>query len=180
MTTPAKKHLDDDQIIKAVVDRADLDRQLQQHLEGCRRCQSQIEALTLDLGKIAHIAAESSPVVKRPFRAPAANKSRVGWLPFGRRLTTGLAVAMACIIVGGLYWQHRADQRSQQIAREMHEAKQLMLQVNRLVENPLPEAIITIGAEGVNDHDEDFFKFLIPDESGDTALSRMRTKGLRT
>lgn len=164
-------HLNEEEIIMAVVDAEDLGRLQQQHLSQCSRCRSQIEAMNDDLTNMVRIAEAASPVVTKPFRAPATDKRRAGWLPFGRKLSTGLAVVVACVIIGGLFWQNQVSNRRQQFAREMLEAEQLMQQVNLLVENPLPETIMTIGAEGIGEHDEDFFKFLIPDESIHTTIS---------
>lgn len=179
MNTAGHQHLNEEEIIMAVVDTADLNRPQQKHLADCSRCRSQIEALSGDLSKMAQIAEATSPAITKPFRVPAADSGQTGWLPFGRRLATGLAVAVACIIIGGLYLQNHLDNRSLRFAKEMHEAEQLMRQVDRLVENPLPDTIMTISAEGVVENDEDFFKFLIPDENGDAAISRIGKKGLR-
>lgn len=180
MNTAENSHLNAEEIIRAVVDAADLEGSQRQHLAGCSRCRAQIEALTGDLDKMAQIAEASSPKVTRAFRAPAADAEPRAWLPFGRRLATALAVALACIIVGGLFLQNHLSNRSQRFAREMHEAEQLMRQVNQLVENPLPQTIMNIGAESVAENDEDFFRFLIPDENGDAAISRIWKKGLLT
>lgn len=180
MNTAKHQHLNEDEIIKAIVDTDDLNRPQQHHLADCSHCRSRIEALSGDLSKMAQIAQATSPAVTRPFRAPAADRGHSGWLPFGRRLATGLAVAVACIIIGGLFLQNHLGNRSLQIAQEMHDAEQLMRQVDRLVENPLPETIMTISAEGAVGNDEDFFKFLIPDENGDAAISRIVKKGMLT
>ena len=173
-------HLSEEEIIIAIVDTADLDRFQQQHLAQCSQCRSQIEAMNNDLVHMGRIAESTSPKVTQLFRAPSAGKERTVWLPFGRKLAAGLAVAIACVIVGGLFWQNQLSNRRQQFAREMLEAELLMRQVNVLVENPLPETIMTIGAEGVDKHDEDFFRFLIPDESANATISRNGKKGLIT
>lgn len=180
MNTTANNHLSEEEIITAVVDTADLNRLQQQHLTGCSRCRSQIEALSGDLRIMAKIAEASSPAVKRPFRAPATERPGTGWVPFGRKWAAGVAVALACAVIGGLLWQSQLSNQRRQLAREMLEAEQLMRQVDRLVENPLPETVMSIGAEGVAGLDEDFFRFLIPSETGDEAISRIGKKGLLT
>ena len=180
MNTAEHQHLNEEEIITAVVDTADLDRPQQQHLADCNHCRSQIEALSGDLNKMAQIAEATTPAVTKPFRAPTADGRHTGWLPLGRKLATGLALTVACIIIGGLYLQNHLDNRSMRLAQEMHEAEQLMRQVDQLVENPLPETIMTISAEGVVENDEDFFKFLIPDETGDAAISQNAMKGMLT
>ena len=179
MKTAENYHLNEEEIIIAVVDAADLDRSQRRHLAECGQCRSQIEAMNGDLNEMARIAEAASPAVQRPFRAKSTEKEGTGWLPFGRRLAVGLAVALACVVVGGV-WQHQLSNRRQQFAREMLEAEQLMHQVNLLVENPLPKTIMTIGAEGTDEHDEEFFRFLIPDESANATISRSGKKGLMT
>jgi predicted anti-sigma-YlaC factor YlaD len=178
MNSVENNHLSEKEILVAVVDAADLDRPRRQHLAACGHCRSQIEAVTGDLAQMSRIAESTSPAVKRPFRAPPQERARRHRLPFGRRLAAGLAVAVACIIVGGIYWQNQLQQR--QFVQEMAEAEQLMRQVDLLVENPLPQTIMSISAEGLGAHDEDFFRFLIPDESRDSTLSRSAKKGLIT
>jgi len=180
MKPPENIHLDEEEIIMAVVDADDLGRPQQQHLSQCSQCRSQIEAMNDDLTQLGQIAEAASPVVTKPFRAPSTRKEHAGWMPFGRKLATGLAIAVACVIIGGLFWQNQVSNRRQQFAREMAEAEQLMQQVDLLVDNPLPATIMTIGAEGIDEHDEDFFRFLIPDESSNTTISRIGKKGLIT
>lgn len=178
MNTTDHEHLNEKEIVIAVVDAADLDRPRQRHLAACGQCRSQIEAVTADLAQMSRIAESTSPAVTRPFRAPPQEQASHHRLPFGRRLAAGLAVAVACIIVGGIYWQNQLQQRH--FEKEMAEAEQLMRQVDLLVENPLPQTIMSISAEGLGAHDEDFFRFLIPDESRDSTLSRSAKKGLIT
>jgi predicted anti-sigma-YlaC factor YlaD len=180
MNTAGNDHLSEEEIVAAVVDTADLNRLRQRHLTECGQCRSHVEALTDDLAQMGRIAESASPAVKRPFRAPSKAPERNRRLPFGRKLAAGLAVAVACIVVGGIFWQNQSTRRQQHVAREMQEAEQLMRQVNLLVENPLPQTIMTISAEGLSAHDEDFFRFLIPDESREATLSRSATKGLIT
>lgn len=178
MITSENNHLSEEEIIIAVVDAADLNRLRRLHLAQCGQCRSQIEAVTDDLNRIGRIAESTSPAVKRPFRAPSTVRGHARRRPFGRRLAAGLTVAVACVVIGGLLWQNQLKQRD--FAREMAEAEQLMRQVDRLVENPLPKTIMTIAAEGTTEHDEDFFRFLIPEENGDTTTSRSGKKGLIT
>ncbi len=180
MRTADNLHLNEDEIIMAVVDTTDLDQRQQRHLADCGHCRSQIEALSGDLKKMAQMAEATCPAVTKPFRAPVKDSGALDWLPSGRKLASGLAVAVACIIIGGLYLQSQLSNRSERFARELAEAEQLMLQVDRLVENPLPETIMTISAEGVVEHDEKFFRFLIPDETADAAISGLGKKGLLT
>ena len=181
MNTAKHQHLNEDEIIKAIVDTDDLNRPQQHHLADCSHCRSRIEALSGDLSKMAQTRTSDKP---GGHKTVSEHRQRIrgttGWLPFGRRLATGLAVAVACIIIGGLFLQNHLGNRSLRIAQEMHDAEQLMRQVDRLVENPLPETIMTISAEGAVGNDEDFFKFLIPDENGDAAISRIVKKGMLT
>ena len=146
MNTTKNYHLNEEEIIMAVVDTADLDLSQQQHISQCSRCRSQIQAMNDDLADMGRIAESTSPKVTRPFRAPSGQPERTGRFRFGRKLAAGLAVTIACVIVAGLFWQNQLSHRRQQFAREMLEAEQLMRQVNVLVENPLPETIMSIGA----------------------------------
>lgn len=177
MTPEATNHLDENALIAGLVDPAELHEDQRRHLADCPRCRAQIEALSGDLEKMARVAEILSPKPAGPIRAPWESPRRAARTPFARRFAIGLALATVCLLLGGLYWQDLMDRRH---ARGMIEARQLMREINALVENPLPPAVMALSPDSGTANDEDFFKFLIPEEPGKPALSRIGEKGLRT
>lgn len=177
MTPEATNHLDENALIAGLVDPAELHEDQRRHLADCSRCRAQIEALSGDLEKMARIAERLSPRPAGPLRAPWESSRPPARPSFARRFAIGLALATVCLLLGGLYWQDLMDRRH---ARGMIEARQLMREINALVENPLPPAVMALSPESGAANDEDFFKFLIPEEPGKPALSRIGEKGRRT
>jgi hypothetical protein len=178
MKTATRHHLDENALLRALVDPEELNPDQREHLAACGQCREEIAVLSGDLEKMVRVAENLSPRPERPIRVPSEKAPRrFGRLPFGRRMAAGMAAAMVCLIAGGLYWQHVLDRRH---AQAMIDARQLMVEINALVENPLPPVVMGLSAEVGAGNDEDFFRFLIPEESGKPVLSRIGEKGLRT
>jgi predicted anti-sigma-YlaC factor YlaD len=159
------KHLDEDQLIRAVVDATDLPAGVQTHLAECDHCRAGKESLEQELVNLGQMAERLAPKPQRRIVLPASKTKRSILRFLDRRsLIAAAATAAAALIV---FWgtnivrdlsEHRAENRT----AEMLEAKQLMTQVNNLVDNALPNFYLEISGEKYADYDEEFYQFLIP------------------
>jgi len=57
------------------------------------------------------------------------------------------------------------------------EAKQLMTEVNMLVDNALPPLYLNISAENNSDYDQEFYQFLIPQIESENLTSYRWKRG---
>ena len=97
------KHLTEDQITVAVVDRSDLDRPVREHLAQCPDCSRRLEELAGDLALIGSLARRATPD-KRLEARPEAWLDRFlrAWRPAAAGLVAaGLLIAGAWLWPGG-------------------------------------------------------------------------------
>lgn len=158
-------HLNDDQLVLAVVDLAELPPPLREHLSTCPHCQANQERIEQDLAQLGQMAEHFAPTPTKPVSLPAEeSRSSVRW-SWGWRTYVGAAIAATLALI--LVWRAPVlrtpsggdgDMRAQ----EMQEAEQLMTEVASLVENALPPAYEDISAESSAGLDEEFMQFVVP------------------
>ena len=67
--------------------------------------------------------------------------------------------------------------RAANLTAEMRDAKQLMTEVNSLVDNALPSFYLEIADGPKSDYDEEFYQFLIPPIEEKTVTSEQGKRG---
>ena len=158
-------HLKEDDILKAVIDEADLPGQLQQHLVNCSDCRLRKEQLKQELAQLGQLAERYAPEPQRRVRIP---QQKVRSPVFSRGLAFSAAAAAAVILVVWGTFLIRSQQQGSigNLAQDMVEAERLMTEINGLVENALPQVYLDIVGETSLNLDDEFIDFLIPtDES---------------
>jgi predicted anti-sigma-YlaC factor YlaD len=165
MNTNTDKHLDEDQLIRAVVDATDLPAAVQTHLADCDQCRAgkeNFEKQLVDLGQMAeHLAPKPQRRIVLP--SPKSERTFSSFFEWRSLAVAAATVAAVLIVVWGTnlvrdITEHRSASRT----AEMVEAKQLMTEVNMLVDNVLPTIYLEIAGEKNADYDEEFYQFLIP------------------
>ncbi|UCD78121.1 MAG: hypothetical protein JSW26_22340 [Desulfobacterales bacterium] len=165
MNPHTDKHLDEDQLIQAVVDASDLPASAQTHLTGCDQCRAGKESFEQELVHLGQMAQRFAPKPQRQIVLPPPKTERTLLRFFDwRSMAVAVATVAAVVIVvwgtnfvRGIY-EHRAANRT----AEMIEAERLMTEVNTLVDNALPTIYLEISGEKNDDYDEEFYQFLIP------------------
>ncbi len=74
-TDNATRHLNDDELLEAVVDVDDLKEDRRSHLKACPACTEQLETLQGRLAQLGRTAERMAPAPRRPFRLSAESKS---------------------------------------------------------------------------------------------------------
>ncbi len=140
MSMPSEKHLDYDELLKAVVDASDLPDGLREHLDHCPQCQEQLQRTTQRLESIGRIAARLAPEPSRSVRVHGRRQARRP-LGGGRMKSFMAMAAVAMLVVLVSVWSRHffAPSGSDQVG-------QLIADVNRLVENPLPAGYSSLAA----------------------------------
>jgi hypothetical protein len=164
------KHLREEQIIWAVIDKQELAGDLQQHLLECDLCKGKVARFSNELDEFGQKAKQSVPPLSRQIRLPAAAPKRIrhndGWLPiFG-------AVAMAGLVVFfyfmGMKTIPPVPVSPVQSQESLLEDESLMREISELVEYPLTDDIYEVtGKNGTDYDDDDFLDFDVPEMQDD-------------
>ncbi len=165
MSTNEDLHLDEDQLLWAVVVEAELPLPLQEHLSACPQCRANKERFERDLARLGQMAERFAPSPKGPVSLPVEEpRGSIGW-SWGWRAYVSAAVAAALVVI--LVWwspvhRNTPGDNGDLLAREMEEAEQLMTEVSMLVENALPPVYLDISVESGVGFDEEFMQFVVP------------------
>ncbi len=165
MNTNQDAHLNEDQLLRAFVDKTGLPDTAQAHLAGCPLCRAKKQRIENDLAALGKIAGMSVPKQQKRVRLPAdASPSRKlpGWY---RHTAMGAAVAVL-LIIGVIWWPGSGllvpDNNTPVAAWDSQDDEKFMAQVRVLTENDLPQVYLDI-SEGLDyEDDEEFIDFVVP------------------
>lgn len=172
---PEVFHLNEDDILQAVIAEADLSELQQQHLSECSRCRTNKERLENELANLGRLAERYSP---EPLRRVTLEDNKIRSSFLFRGFAAGLAAAAVIIVVWAIFLI-RGQQPGNvgNLAQNMVEAEKLMTEVNVLVQNALPPVYLDIVGETDFNMDEDFIDFLIPTNGDAPRISALAKKG---
>jgi hypothetical protein len=178
MKTNFKKHLEDEQLLQAIIDHEDLSTDVQGHLKDCQYCKGQIENLQETLEGFGNKAQANVPASMRNVYLPAEDsefwRSRFHlWRP-----AYGLAIIAIALLV--FLWPRpeqifEVEQFSFSV--EPVEDEMLMQEISELVENAMPEEFYEITSD-MQDGLDDFLQFVIPDYIDDTQSYKFNDGGV--
>ncbi len=169
-------HLRENDILQAVIDDTDLSVPRQRHLLECPQCRSQKERLENELTRLGQLAEHYVPEPQRRVRV-AEQEVRAPF--FNRGFVFSAAAVAAVIIVVWATFLIRSQQQGSigNLAQNMVEAERLMMEIDVLVENALPQVYLDIIGETKLNLDQDFLDFLIPTPDDATQISASAKKG---
>ena len=165
-------HLDEDDIIRAVVDQKDLPQSLQHHLADCPSCQARYRKLSGPLFQLGRIAQDLVPGPKHSIVLPEPSRSKRLWfLPWQwpSFVTGGLAITA---VLAFLLWFQLSTTHTpspwELLDQEMTEDQNFMSEIRLLEEYALPQIYSHISGEFTSEDREAFEQFLIPTLQEDT------------
>ena len=167
MNSNNKHHLNEEQLIQAVVDASDLPASVQAHLTACDQCRAGQESFAQELLNLGQMAERLAPKPQRRIVLPVPKTRRtiLSFLHWRNLVAAAATVAAVLIVIWGTNTvRDLSEQRAENRTAEMREAKQLMTEVNMLVDNALPSFYLEISGEKNADYDEKFYQFLIPSD----------------
>lgn len=165
MNLDNEQHLDEQQLIQAVVDENDLPRSMQTHLVSCHQCRSSKESFEQELARLGQLAERYAPKPQKRITLPVHEVRSTLWTFVNWRHAIGAAATVAAVLF--VFWgtttlRNLTEFETAGVPSELMEAKRLMTEVNMLVENALPPLYLEISAESKPDYDKEFYQFLIP------------------
>ena len=184
MKSESMQHLNEDQIIQAVVDANDLPPSVQVHLAECSQCLNDRNSFEHEMILLGQKVEQFVPKPRRRIILPVqkTGNSFRNWLDWHNLAAAATTVAAVFILVWGTNLARNfSDPQSSNLTAEMMEAEILMTEVNTLVDNALPAFYLEISGEKNTGFDEEFYQFLIPtvEEKALRSRKQINKQGLR-
>ncbi|MDR3555876.1 MAG: hypothetical protein P4L55_14055 [Syntrophobacteraceae bacterium] len=147
-------HLDDSQIIEALINEEGRDGVLRRHLSECSACRAQKEGLQASLAQFGEISRGRIPL---SYRKPKFIDKNAGARVRAWRIHPALAVCAALALLV-LFLTPLAIERDKLftkavVYREMLQDQKFMAEIRNLEENPLPGFYVDISGRGAEKPD---------------------------
>ena len=174
-------HLNEDQILLAIMDDGDLSQDLRGHLSTCPQCQADKKRVEDDLARLGQLAGSLAPLPKKPFSLPAEKQPQSSWVwTWNFKTALGLAIASILIIFvmgeQAIFKITRSEKQGIQtqeiVEKENFEDEELMTTISALSKNSLPKEYRDIAVGSDPKIDEGFLEFIAP-AIEDDSLNRM-------
>ena len=163
MNRQKNNHLDDDQLLWAVVDEAELSASLGEHLSSCPECFARKERLEQKLTRLGQKAETFTPSPGKKVSLTIDVARSPHWWSWG--WLTALVVSLAAMLI--VLWSSNLfipspDRVATRLNQEMLEDERFMAEISLLEENALPSLFGDISQEGSSVFDEEFMEFVVP------------------
>jgi len=167
------KHLNEKQLLMAMVDGNDLSAEARAHLEECPQCLERVKELEQELIALGNMAERVSPRQQKRVSLDAKPRHAGSW--FWNLRTAAGATVMVVLTVTLLWWSPLSRTTPDVISEvTFQEPDQLMTDIDRLVDNPLPSIYMYISGESQQEPDNDSGKSVVPSAGN---INNPATKG---
>lgn len=175
-------HLPEQLIIASIVDYEDLSEQSREHLENCKTCCAQREALLSSLEGLSNTARTFCPPVSTHPGAWNMESQPRWWNVFTLpKPMFALAGTLATILIALVLLQSpRAPVnivRPQVPDMAVAAPRPYTEDVYEIVENTLPPVFMDLAGESYTEWDQDFYDFLVPEADNETVTLGNNLKG---
>lgn len=183
MSFKEENHLDEDQLIRAIVDETDLSPSVRDHLSSCLLCRAGMEQIEQDLTDLGKVAERLAPATHRKISLPVEKPSRIyRWL-HDWRISSGAIAAVAVVIV--MIWLSIPKtiiiEDTFDIMTEISwEDDDFMTEISALAENALPQVYLDITGESYSSLDDEFIEFVVPSAETDSLSYDQERKGVKS
>jgi hypothetical protein len=179
--TSNRPHLDDDQLVRAVVDEAELPSPLREHLSACPVCRANRDQTAKSLARLGQMAEHFAPSSTKPIALPVKEPRTIVRWSWGWRTFVGAAVAAALALT--VLWRAPALRtppvdNGNTLAVEMQEAEEFMTEIAMLVDNALPAVYLDISPESSTGVDEESMDFVVPSDEDESLTYNHRKRGV--
>jgi len=180
LTATSNNHLAESQILQAIVDLSDLSDDQRAHLEACPVCMAEKDRLDRMLSQLGNMAQASAPaVINRPVLPDRRPGFLLEWF-FTIRPLAQIAVPVLLVLIvvtAVLVLRPGQDRHMAFVEVQMIDPEQLMSDIDRLIENPLPQELQTMISITEIDPDEDFMEYIVPTTENDPLSNILGKKG---
>lgn len=161
-------HLNEDQLIRAVVDAQDLPAEIRQHLASCPMCREKKHYFETVLSNLEEMTETFSPLPQRKITLPDHQPflRKIRWLAAP---LPAFAAGLALFLLMLNTWYPGPGKVSDenlrvQVVREAEDAPQLITEISALEEYTLPDIYQDISGESYGYFDNEFMDFIVPTE----------------
>ena len=180
MIATSNKHLEEEQILQAIVDISDLPNDQQAHLAACPVCLAEKGRLDKMLLQVGNMAKASAPAVTGRLVLPDRHPGFLQRWIFGAGPWARIAVPALLILIlvtSVLVLQPDQDKHMSVVTEQTIDPEQLLSDIDRLIENPLPQELQTMISIVEIDPDEDFMEYIVPTTENDPLSNVPGKKG---
>jgi len=158
------EHITQDELIMAVIDKTSLTPEKRDHLDACRICGSQAERLGRDLTSLGDMVKAVVPPMRTAITLPEAEVREPARPWWGMRLAYGsaLAAALVVLILAVPVFRVTPDNKMEVMYQNILSDAKLMLEIDRMVEDPMPDAWAASYDESEAGEDEDSIDDIVP------------------
>lgn len=172
-------HINEDQLIIAVIDQNDLPAAVRLHLSKCPACQEKKRQLDQELGNLGRMAREFAPLPKRKAShilshiLDGIQKTNTGlwsWRPLFAASFAALFLIAGIWMTSPPVKNTSQEQMTARIINEMEEDQYFILEIKALEENALPDFYPYVSGESDRYFDEEFINFVVPVEETNSSV----------
>ncbi len=140
MSMRQKVHVDEVQILRAIVDETDLPPNVREHLADCETCGALKARIEEDLANLGATARRLVPESRRRISVPYETRRFLpSWLNLLRPVTAGLATAVVLsVVLVFVFFRTTPENKTAKLYREMIEDEKLISEVTSLEDDALP------------------------------------------
>jgi len=157
------EHITADELVMALIDKGSLTPEKQSHLAECPVCRAQSARLAGDLSGLGDMAKAMVPPMQTTIMLPEAKALKPA-RPWGLRLAYGsaLAAALVVLMLAVPFFKVTPHNRLEVLYQNMLSDAKLMIEIDRMVENPMPDAWADSGSDYEADVDDDSINDIVP------------------
>jgi len=163
------RHLQENQILLAVIDENDLGENARHHFLECSRCRGKVALIRDSLQDFGEIAGRAVPPFSRRLKLPVARESGPALIPAWLPISAAAAIAGFAVFFYfmGMQTPNPPQVTTLQSVENLVEDETLMREISELVEYPLPDDLYEITGDDGEFYDDDFLQFAVPDTQDD-------------
>ncbi len=157
------EHITADELVMALIDKGSLTPEKQSHLAECPVCRAQSARLAGDLSGLGDMAKAMVPPMQTTIMLPEAKALKPA-RPWGLRLAYGsaLAAALVVLVLAVPVLNITPGNKLEVVYRNMLSDAKLMIEIDRMVENPMPDTWAAFDDDFEAEGSDDFMEDIAP------------------
>jgi hypothetical protein len=159
-TAPAPRHLSRDDLLIALVDRSDLSNRQARHLKECPACQQELDRIAQRYDQLGKMATQLAPAPRRSIRL-SQRRTTVSRYKLRPLVAAGITAAVI-LLMTTLWPRNPAETPIPASQQTMLSDRELMQQIDALVNSALPPTVQRMAAVTTPQYDEDLINWIVP------------------